>query len=517
MTCISSMYSSRMFPFLLLCMLGVPSLGRPDVFGPSEAMVNEVVEFQCLLSVYPKDETILLELFKEGNRGKLLGLYSSLNGETATFPIVIRTLHEGNLECVARAQNNSLLEPTVSYTHYLKVIEPVAGAKVIIQSGQDEVFVGSTLKLRCQLTAGNHVSYKWLQDGQPVSQSPLHYAVEDQLLLYRTSTADSGSYTCMATNRYKTTPFTSNSSAVVITVKDVVSNPDISFSVLKEDPHNYFALVTCQSTKGTPNVTFSLYNRTQLAGNMTVEERKATFKIPLVLERHLGWFQCQAYNGDRVAYSNWLPLQVASVAGPVTMKYDYDVGENYAVVGLRLYCKATKGSHPRYKWFLNQTLLQGRGSFYYTVHQPPEQSMLLLSVGRSSAGTYHCEVSDIFDNSSAVSSNKQYLDKHVLNGFPVSVVAVVFGCFTFLLLLVAACCWTGVLYSKCSICQRCVFICCRGVILLTVLLGRRSNGEKSYVVQEMETFQAYEDELEVSKYQDDLDINDDYRTTMHLH
>ncbi|XP_054636451.1 Fc receptor-like protein 5 isoform X2 [Dunckerocampus dactyliophorus] len=497
------MYSSRMFPFLLVCMLGscycgkgggLPLLGRPEMSGPSEAMANEVVDFNCLLSIYPKNETILLELFKEGDRDKLLGFYSSLKGETATFPIVITTLHEGNLECVARAQNNPHLEPTVSFPHYLKVIEPVAGAKVITQSGQDEVFEGSTLKLRCKLTAGNHVSYKWLENGQPVSQSPRHCVVDDLLFINRTSSADSGSYMCMATNHYKTTRvFTSNSSEVVITVKDVVSNPEISFSVLKKDPHNYFAVVTCQSTRGTPPVTFSLYNRTELAFSMTVDERKATFKIPLVLERHLGWLQCQACNGDQVAYSSQLPLQVVSVAGPVMMKYDYDIGDNYVVIGLRFYCKATKGSHPRYKWFLNQTLLQDRGSFYYTVHQPPEQSILLLSVGRSSAGTYHCEVSDIFDNSTAISSNKQYFDKDVLNRFPVSVVAVVFGCFTFLILLVAACCWTGVLYR------------------------RRLNGEKSSVVQEMETFQAHEDEPEVSEYQDHVDVNDDSVTTTHLH
>lgn len=93
------------------------------------------------------------------------------------------------------------------------------------------------------------------------------------------------------------------------------------------------------------------------------------------------------------------------------MHYDYDVGENYAVIGLRFYCKAAKGSLPQYRWFLNKTLLHDRGSFYKVVNQPPEQSILLLSVGRSSAGTYHCEVSDSFDNTSSISSNWMYLDK----------------------------------------------------------------------------------------------------------
>lgn len=99
------------------------------------------------------------------------------------------------------------------------------------------------------------------------------------------------------------------------------------------------------------------------------------------------------------------------VGRPVTMHYDYDVGENYAVIGLRLYCKSANGSLPRYQWFLNKTLLHDRGSFYHVVNQPPEQSILLLSVGRSSAGTYHCQVSDSFDSTTAISSKRRYLDK----------------------------------------------------------------------------------------------------------
>lgn len=103
--------------------------------------------------------------------------------------------------------------------------------------------------------------------------------------------------------------------------------------------------------------------------------------------------------------------QTVPVGGPVVMHYDFDIGENYAVIHLRFYCKVAKGSFPQYHWFLNRTLLRGRGSFYYVIDQPPEQSILLLSVGRSSAGTYHCEVSDSFDNTTAISSKRQYLDK----------------------------------------------------------------------------------------------------------
>lgn len=163
------------------------------------------------------------------------------------------------------------------------------------------------------------------------------------------------------------------------------------------------------------------------------------------------------------------------VGGPVEISYDYDIGENYAVIGLRLYCKAAAGSHPRYRWFLNTTLLDGRGSFYYVVDRPPEQSILLLSVGGGSAGTYRCEVQDSFDNSSAISSPRLFMSKEgtaspepasssgvnlcpppptVLNRLPVLVVAVVFGSFLVLVLMLSVCCWAGVLFSESVPCVR---------------------------------------------------------------
>ncbi|XP_044202068.1 platelet endothelial cell adhesion molecule [Thunnus albacares] len=486
---LSPITSSRMFLFVVmlgLCFFSKESsqlsLERPELFGPSVALVGKSEDFYCGLQIYPKNEQILLQLFKEGNRTKLLGESTSLDGQVGTIPLLIKPYHEGNLECVAKAQNNSDIEPTVSNKHYLRVIEPVEGAE-IVHSGPVEFFEGRELKLRCELKTGNHVSYKWLLNDRPVARSPHHYVADNRLSINRTTSADSGSYICVAVNQYNQTEvYSSTSPMVVITVKDVVSDPDISFTVLKEDSHHYSAVVTCQSTRGTLPVTFSLYNGTGLVANVTVEERKATFKTPLVLGQHLGWLQCQAKNGDRVANSRWLPLEVVPVGGPVTIDYDSDIGENYAVTGLRLYCKVAKGTLPRYQWFLNKTLLHDQGSFYHVVNRPPKESILLLAVGRSSAGTYHCEVSDSFDNTTTISSKSRYLDKEVLNRLPDLVVAMVFGCFTLLVLLVSILCWIGVLFRK------------------------RQYGEKSLLGLEMERkVAAYENELDLSEYDEDAD------------
>lgn len=455
-------------------------LGQPRLFGPSVARVRKVVEFYCELPVYPINETILLQLFKEGDRSKLLGEYSSLNEERGVFPIVIKMSHDGNLECVARAQNNTSVEPTVSSLHRLRVIEPVKRAQLVVSSNETEFFEGRTLELQCDVEKGSYVNYKWFLDGQQITASRYRYFSERSLRVYRTTSRDSGSYVCVAQNSYNGTIFQSNSSAVDITVKDVVSSPSLSYTVQKQDL-NYFALVSCHSQSGTPPVTFTLYNMNELLGNKTVDDRNTTFTVLIVLGKHLGWLQCRADNGDQTMYSHWMELLVEPVEGPVSLRYDFDTGQNYAVVGVRLYCNVPKGTHVKYEWFLNNTLLPNvLGSVYRVVDEPPVRSILLLAVDRSSAGTYHCEASDEFDNTTAISSRTKYLDKEVLNRVPDVVVAVVFGCFSLLVFMVCVCCGIGIVYRP------------------------RTYDVKPLVGAEMKKMiAAYEEDLDLAEYTED--------------
>ncbi|XP_053713488.1 Fc receptor-like protein 3 [Synchiropus splendidus] len=427
-------------------------IGRPLLVAPTEAMLNSVVIVHCELPVYPKNESVLFQLFKTGDRSKLLGEFSSLNGEAAEIAMVIRWHHDGSLECVAKAQNNSTFQQTVSNTHRLRVIEPVKSATVHVLSGPTEFLEGQSLKLSCSITAGSYVSYKWLLNGQllPLSSLPDHPDhLHNVMDAFRTSRNNSGSYMCVATNQFNTSQvFTANSSDVLITVKELVSDVKISFTVMKEATQNYSALVNCQALRGTPPITFRLLKETHLISSDTVDDMKATFRIPVVLDRHLGWFRCQADNGAQVASSLLLPIEVVAASGPVTLHYDTDTGENYVVIGLRLYCKAAKGSQPRYRWFLNSTRLPESGAFYQMVHQPPERSVLLLSVNSKSAGVYHCEVSDIFDNSTTFSSRRIPINKDALNRLPTSVMAVVFGSFAVVVLMVVICCSVGVAFRR---------------------------------------------------------------------
>ncbi|RVE75803.1 hypothetical protein OJAV_G00002090 [Oryzias javanicus] len=421
-------------------------LDRPKLYGPSEALVTEVVSFFCKLPNHPQNESIEFHLFKAGDRTKKLAEYTSLRGEDGVFPKMIKLSYEGYLACVASVQNNSAVTPTVSQMHYLKVIEPVKGAR-IIPLGPVELFEGGEVELQCRLSAGNHASFMWLRDGHIINPSLIR--ADDIFAISRATSEDSASYTCVATNTFNgTNVFNTSSPELHVTVKARVSNPDISFTVFKESYQSYFCVVSCQLTRGTPPIKFSLFNGTDLVSNVTVQERRTTFKVPVVLDQHLGLFQCQASNSNQTANSRWIPLEIVPVGGPVTMHFEYDMEDNYEVIYLRLYCKPERGSHPSFQWYHNKKPLHDRGSFYYVFNQLPGQSILLVSVGEVSAGTYHCEVSDSFDNSTAINSKRRYLDRKVLNRIPVLVSAVVFGCFSVIVLLVSACCAAGVIFRR---------------------------------------------------------------------
>ncbi|KAJ3614748.1 hypothetical protein NHX12_018318 [Muraenolepis orangiensis] len=457
----------------------VRMIGPPRLYGPSVALDEDIVEFGCEVLRFPPVQ-ILLQVFKQGDRSNVLA-ESTLDGGVVDFPMLISyTTHEGFLECVASVQNNSGIRPTVSQRHYLKVVVPVKGVSLEVQSGAVEIFEGKMLSLRCNVASGNHISFSWLLGDQPLPASH-----KEQLFINRTTTHHSGRYSCVARNQLNDTEGSSAASpGLLITVREFVSSPDISYTVLKQNSQNYFASVTCRSSRGTPPITFSVYNRTTLIAKVTSQGQHATFSLPLVLNRHLGWLQCQADNGDRIVYSRSIALQVESVDGPVTMPYEYGTGDDFSVTNVQFCCRAAKGTHLRFQWFLNSTLLdQDTRSFYTVLHRPDQRSVLLLPVDKRSTGTYHCQVSDVFDNTTAIQSEKMYLDKEVLNGLSPVVVAVVFSCFGLLLTCVFTCCCTGVIFR------------------------RSLDGVKSIPPVQMDSMVlAYQDDLDVEEYREDPDV-----------
>lgn len=93
-----------------------------------------------------------------------------------------------------------------------------------------------------------------------------------------------------------------------------------------------------------------------------------------------------------------------SVAGPVTVKVEKAVGQDFEVRGVWLECHVERGTFPQYSWFLNNKRLESKGSFYKTFHTDHSALVVLLHPRSGSDGDYSCEAVNSFDNTTSVSS-----------------------------------------------------------------------------------------------------------------
>ncbi|XP_035260353.1 Fc receptor-like protein 5 isoform X3 [Anguilla anguilla] len=384
-------------------------LGKPILHAPDVSLAGNIETISCFVSDAPKTEAILYELYQE-NKAKAFGDYTADDGHAANFTLQAKPDYDGNFFCKASVQNISAVPFTVSDVHYLRVIVPVNGTKLVSDPPLAEVFEGRGLTLTCTVKTGTHVSYQWSHNENPTRMSH-HGSSGNRLYVTEATLEDAGNYSCRATNQLNDTQIYSSSDHIFIRVKDSISKPKISLTVHKEDD-GYVASVTCRSDKGTPpvNFTFTLLNET---GAWQIiregDPRSASLAVPVTLNRKEGEVRCEAANGDRPVTSDTLTLEVVPVNGTVKLTSNR-VGSFSGVAGLALHCEVKRGTFPRYHWFLNDSGLDVRGDFYSI--QGDGQTLLLKSVTASSSGFYHCVATDSFDEMNSINSEKLFIDKN---------------------------------------------------------------------------------------------------------
>ncbi|ROL43741.1 Fc receptor-like protein 5 [Anabarilius grahami] len=419
-------------------------LDKPVLFGPSVATEGSVVDFYCEIPGKPATLPVLYELYVETNQNKVIGGHSSLSGEIATFPLVINTQHDGQLICKASG-NNTDIESSFSEGLDLKVIVPVEGVTIISHPSSNNVWEGQTLTLQCKKTKGTYVFYNWFWNERPVEMA--YDRTDDTLIIHRLSARNTGHYMCVASNRFNDTmTFNSSSDVLSVQVKEYVSKPEISVDVVKLKDGGFKAIISCRSEKGTPLNTFSLLNNTDIITTETSDSTSMLFSVPLELNRYMGHVSCNASNEGNWVLSEPADLTVESVGGAVTVTPFTHTGRDFQVVGLVLRCKVERGTFPFYHWFLNNSRLEGQGGFYAVAWS--DESVLSLSVGQDSAGFYHCEASDRFDNSTSIRSPRMLINKEALNRVSPVVAVVVFTSFAVLNVALMACCIYGVVLRE---------------------------------------------------------------------
>ncbi|XP_060796443.1 Fc receptor-like protein 5 isoform X2 [Neoarius graeffei] len=428
--------------FFLLVVLGFSAmwqaadaqiiLNEPVLNGPPRSVLGSIEVFFCKMDNIPTSQTILYELYKDDDHDKLIGEYSSLHKEEAIFPLMIKHDHDGILICKASVQNNSEVVPIFSKPMVFQVVVPVDGVHIISSPFLKTLWEGDSLTLLCNISQGTYVLYSWF-----LNNTLLHNdSSNNRLTIRHLSSQNSGTYTCRATQELNEIDS--------LSIMKNMSKPEISFKVFK-DVEGYFANVTCQVTKGSPPINFTLFKTND---SVTSQFQYTSFVVPIVLDQKMDTVHCQASNGKTPLQSRELNLTVESVGGTVTMKLEKFVRKNFEVLAVELSCHVERGTFPQYNWFLNNTRLESQGPFHRTFHANNSGLMVKLDPHYTNGGVYHCKVFNSFDSTTGVSSPVTLISHEVLNKIPTEVAATVFTLFSLLIFAVLACCIYGVVLRK---------------------------------------------------------------------
>ncbi|XP_043108826.1 uncharacterized protein si:dkey-93h22.7 isoform X2 [Puntigrus tetrazona] len=188
-------------------------LAEPDLTGPSSALAGSVVEFYCELPGKPVNLSVQYELYVESDPGRLIGEYSSLSENPATFFHVITQKHDGRIICKVSGHNNTDIESSFSKGLDFRVIVPVELESILSRLSLWSVWEGQTLTLQCKKSRGTYVSYDWFWNDAPV-RTP-YDRNEDTLTIHRVSEQNAGDYKCVASNHNDTATFTSSANLTV--------------------------------------------------------------------------------------------------------------------------------------------------------------------------------------------------------------------------------------------------------------------------------------------------------------
>ncbi|XP_023672740.2 platelet endothelial cell adhesion molecule [Paramormyrops kingsleyae] len=414
-------------------------LGKPSLIIPPFALVGDYVYFRCRLPERHGEVIDFTFYSEEANISVEASLQRNEENASITVSAVLR--NQGHFMCKAEVHNNTKVTSLVSDRVYFKVVEPIQEVLLTLTLG--EFFEGDDLTLHCKVHGGGGISYMWLLDGVEleVTSNPLHIRGLTQ--------RDAGSYACVAISKMEQ-EVTKKSNNVTVTVREMLSTPQITFTVRKGEDQ-YFADITCSSDRGSLPANFSLrtYNETseEVLTRSAGPFLDASFSVLVSLGRSGERAQCWVRDGRSTLKSNALLLEVVPVGGAVHINLEYDIGHNFEVVGVTLRCVVEHGTHPIYHWYLNDSSMPVEAGEEFYRLSDDGRFLTLLNVHTPTS--YRCKAMDMFDTSSNVSSTQFLIDQDVLkNHIPTEVAALVLGCSLLLVVLLTACCIYGAKYSK---------------------------------------------------------------------
>ncbi|XP_053369788.1 B-cell receptor CD22 isoform X2 [Clarias gariepinus] len=426
------------------------------------AFLKSTVAFKCKLTGSPSPLTF--ELIK--NNDEVL----ERNSNPITFSLKVNMGSEGVYVCRVTSGNQT----SISNPVHLQVVIPVQGVSIVSEPNPPVIYEGEGFKLSCEARMGTHLGYSWYHNEQEMSSpSPLHHFVGNMLTVNSSSEWHAGSYLCVAKNLMGNNSRSSSSEHVTVVVKKYISPPRLSFTLFQNGT-GYYANLSCQLAYGSPPVMFQLFFNGKSVDVQQLNLLEAWFIQPVTIGLYMGKVQCIAKNNIQHLFSNSIRLEVVLVTGTALVQVEYLHRAESEVTAVLLKCVITAGTFPVFSWSFNgSTIPLGANSPTFVQH---DQVIVLTHISPENSGYYSCRARDSFNSDSSWLESEEVLVKmtespilfssniitkyevsdlstlfnrthtsttHVVTDFevtPIEVIAVVFCCFLFVMIVVGACC-----------------------------------------------------------------------------
>ncbi|XP_060796440.1 Fc receptor-like protein 5 isoform X2 [Neoarius graeffei] len=417
---------------------------RPELTGPSMAFLKSKVTFECKVSEVPSSLTFE---FIKGNDEVLV-----TSNDSITFPLKVKKGSEGEYFCRVTARNQT----STSNPVHLQVVIPVQGVYLAPEPSPPVIYEGAGFNLSCVARKGTHLNYSWYHNKQDVtSSSHLHHFVGNALTVDGAAERHAGNYSCVAKNMLGNNTWVSSSLPVTVVVKKYLSAPRLSFKLF-HDGSGYYANISCRLAYGSPPVTFQLLLNGKHVDVMQVDLLEAWFSQPVTVGLDMGRVQCIAKNDIQWLPSNSIDLEVVPVMGTAHVQVEYLHRVDSVEAAAMLQCVITMGTFPIFSWSFNgSTITLEPNSPTFIQH---DKILVLIHISPGNSGYYSCRVRDSFNSNSSWVESEEVLVKMTdlstsfspstnttcdVAGFeetPLGVIAVVFCCFLFVMIVGGACC-----------------------------------------------------------------------------
>ncbi|KAK7930243.1 hypothetical protein WMY93_006638 [Mugilogobius chulae] len=429
---------------LIIMISGSESI-RPVLSGPNMAYLSSRVAFRCVAPGAPPPVTY--ELVKD--QSIIIDRGTDLQGDQpASFSLKTAMTSGGSYHCKARSDDRE----GVSNSIRLTVLIPPSETRVTSEPFPPVVYEGSRLVLHCNVSQGSHLSYSWFfnrKEMQPFA-SPLHRIQGNSLVMEKVRPEHRGHYACMAWSSAQDIKRFSSSREVQLTVKDLVTEPRISFYVSKMPDGGLVGNISCSVSRGSPPINFSfLLNNIEEDTVTESESQTVWFNFPMVPGLELGKAKCRAQTEVQNVVSEPLTLEVVPVGGLVKVQVDYFYSADHKFTAAKLGCQISQGTFPFVRWLLNDSVLASdpKTEFYIPQNTPPfaftdqGRTLILAKLSPEVFGFYRCKARDSYDESGPWTESETVLVKSKDLSTPsIESISIAFFCFVLLALVVGGAC-----------------------------------------------------------------------------